>query len=262
MHNRFDLFRQTGLGRQLEALICAPQRYSEYAALSRAGLPAVTALVHELAQHFPELETEQTARQFCGAMVGEVMRQHGHQLLRARGRVPGGYFSYGAVWSALPVAQDFASLLQQFAGMPERVARKLGTLAPAQRTQRPAGSGFCALEHLCHLRDLDRDAFLPRVQAMLHETLPTLHSVNGSLWAEQRQYLAQDYAQAAAGFVAARASLLAVLENCGEAEQQRLAVWNDKRLDLKALLADMVAHDATHLLEIDELLLALQGEQA
>ena len=39
MHNRFDQFRQTALGRQLEALIDHPQRYTEYAALSRAGLP-------------------------------------------------------------------------------------------------------------------------------------------------------------------------------------------------------------------------------
>jgi hypothetical protein len=260
MHNRFDQFRQTALGRQLEALIDHPQRYTEYAALSRAGLPAVTAIVHTLQRCFPELDADQSARQFCGAMVGEVMRRHGHALLRPRGRVPGGYFSYGAVWSPLPVAYDFATLLAQLAAMPQRVADKLAAIPAARRSERPAGTAFSALEHACHLRDLDRDAFLPRIEAMLASPLAELHGVNGSEWAQQRGYQQQDFAAALAGFATARAALLARLHTCGEAEQALVAVWEgQRRLTLAELVADMADHDATHLLEIDELLLALDG---
>lgn len=261
MHNRFDQFRLTTLGRQLEALIDSPQRYTEYAALSRADIPAVSAIVHDLQARFPEVANDQTARQFCGAMVGDVMRRHGHALLRPRGRVPGGYFSYGAVWSPTPQRRSFAELLQQLADMPQQVMQRLATLSTSQRTQRPAGTAFSALEHLCHLRDLDRDAFLPRVQAMLQQQQAELRGVNGSVWATERDYQTQDWQQAADGVAAARQALLAVLQGCDAAAQARIAVWEGKRrLTLAELVADMAEHDATHLQEIDELLAALAGE--
>ncbi|MFC3531452.1 DinB family protein [Vogesella facilis] len=261
MHNRFDQFRLTALGQQLEALIDSPQRYTEYAALSRAEIPAVSAIVHDLQSRFPELAADQTARQFCGAMVGDVMRRHGHALLRPRGRVPGSYFSYGAVWSPLPQQRSFAELLQQLAAMPALVQHSLAAVPAAQRRQRPAGTAFSALEHLCHLRDLDRDAFLPRVQAMRQQQQAALHGVNGSVWAVERDYQAQDWQQAVDGFAAARQALLAALQDCDAAAQARIAVWEGvRRLTLAELVADMAAHDATHLQEIDELLAALAGE--
>lgn len=77
MHSRFDRFRITALGAQLEALIAQPERYVEFAALSRVGVAAIGAIQHEIAHKFPEIETDTTARQFCGAMVAEIMRRHG-----------------------------------------------------------------------------------------------------------------------------------------------------------------------------------------
>ena len=263
MHNRFDQFRLTALGQQLEQLIDTPPRYIEYAALSRADIPAISAIVDELQNKYPELANDQTARQFCGAMVGDVMRRHGHVLLRPRGRVPGGYFSYGAVWSPQPVMQDFAARLAQLATMPQAVMQRLAALPEALHRQRPAGTGFCALEHLCHLRDLDQDAFLPRVQAILQQDMPVLHGVNGSEWAISRQYMTQDFAAAAQGFSQARQALLAVLASADTAQQARIGIWEGKRrLTLAELAIDMAEHDATHLQEIDELLLALAGDTA
>lgn len=260
MHNRFDLFRLTPLGRQLEQLIDTPARYIEYAALSRADIPAVSAIVLDLQTRFPEVATDQTARQFCGAMVADVMRRHQHQLLRPRGRVPGGYFSYGAVWSPTPQAQSFAELIGQLAAMPSQVMQRLAAITPSQRKLRPAGMAFSALEHLCHLRDLDTDAFAIRVRAMLQQEYAPLLGVNGSLWAEERGYQQQDYEQAGQEFAAARQALVALLQDCDEAAQARIGIWEGRqRLTLAELVADMVAHDATHLQEIDELLLALQG---
>ncbi|RJT28225.1 hypothetical protein D3227_34720 [Mesorhizobium waimense] len=81
-----------------------PARYPEYAALSRVAVPAVAALSHEIARDFPEVRTNDFAKQAIGAFVGNVMRQFGHTIVR-RGRVPGDVFSYGSVWSALPTEQ-------------------------------------------------------------------------------------------------------------------------------------------------------------
>lgn len=260
MHNRFDQFRLTPLGQQLEQLIDTPQRYIEYAALSRAGIPAITAIVQVLEQKFPEVASDQGARQFCGAMVADVMRRQCHSLLRPRGRVPGGYFSYGAVWSPAPDMPCTAELLASLAAMPQQVMQRLAALPVAQRQQRPADIGFSALEHLCHLRDLDNDAFAPRVNAILSQPQPTLHGVNGSEWALQRGYQQQDFDTAASGFALARAALVATLQACSAADFARIGIWEGKkRLTLAELTADMAAHDATHLQELDELLLALNG---
>ena len=263
MHNRFDQFRAGSLGQQLEQLIDTPQRYIEYCALSRVGLPAVSAIVDELQQKFPDIEDDQSARQFCGAMVAEVMRRHQHQLLRARGRVPGGYFSYGAVWSAQPQQRSMADLLDVLAAMPQTVQQRLAALDHDARRQRPPGIGFSALEHLCHLRDLDRDAFLPRINAILEQQRPLLYGVNGSEWARERDYQQQDFAAAGQDYSAARAQLLQRLQHCDDTALARIGIWEgQRRLTLAELVADIADHDATHLQEIDELLLALSGIHA
>ncbi|MNR40365.1 hypothetical protein D3C85_1586460 [compost metagenome] len=58
----------------------------------------------------------------------------------------------------------------------------------------------------------------------------------------------------------ARGELLALLQGCDADAQARIGVWEGRqRLTLAELVADMVAHDDTHLQEIDELLLALDG---
>lgn len=107
--DRYRSFRQTALGRALVALAEDPARYSEYAALSRVEVPAVAALVHDLKASFPEVAHNDFAKQAIGAFVGNVMRDNRHTKL-GRARVPGGLFTYGNLWSALPqlVAVDAA----------------------------------------------------------------------------------------------------------------------------------------------------------
>ena len=50
--DRYRSFRLTHLGRKLVALA---EDTARYAALSRAGVPAVAALAHELLTRFPEV---------------------------------------------------------------------------------------------------------------------------------------------------------------------------------------------------------------
>jgi hypothetical protein len=102
MKDRYTSYRQTPLGIRLVALAENQARYPEYAALSRVGVPAVAALVHELQRDFPGLQDDDFAKQAVGAFVGNVMRANGHEILR-RGRVPGDLFTYGALWSEFPV---------------------------------------------------------------------------------------------------------------------------------------------------------------
>jgi predicted nucleotidyltransferase len=101
MADRYTSFRNTDLGSQLAALAEDDARYPEYGALCRVGVPPVAALVQNLKTRFPEVRGNDFAKQALGAFVGNVMRAHRHNVV-GRGRVPGGFFTYGTTWSDLP----------------------------------------------------------------------------------------------------------------------------------------------------------------
>ncbi len=259
MHSRFDQFRATALGMQLESLIDTAERYLEYAALSRAQVPAVAAIVHDLRARFPEVQDDQTARQFCGSMVADVMRRHRHDVLRPRGRVPGGYFTYGAVWSALPVQRGYDELLEALATMPRELRQQVDAIPEALRHQRPPGTGFCVLEHACHLRDLDIEAFRVRIDKVLDGDAPVLPSVDGSAWAQQRDYMRQDLDAALTDFTTARANLVARLRGLDAEQRRRYGLFDGRRrMTVDDLVESIHEHDRTHLQELDE----LKGELA
>src|SRR5690349_17916369 len=48
LHSRFDQFRETPLGVQLEDVFAEPLRYAEFAALARAKVASIVAISHEL----------------------------------------------------------------------------------------------------------------------------------------------------------------------------------------------------------------------
>ncbi len=132
MHGSLNQFRQTALARELDALIADPRRYQDFVAQSLLGKPAVTALQQELQRRFGNLD--HVARRYTGAKTAEVMRGRGHGLIKKRSRVPGGYFTYGAVFSPRPLAAA-GSWDAFFAAGPAEDFPERGVLQPAAGRQ-------------------------------------------------------------------------------------------------------------------------------
>ena len=219
-----------------------------------SGVPAVAAIVHDLKAKFPEVGKDQTARQFCGAYVADVMRRHGHEIIQPRGRVPGDTFTYGAVWTAKPVPLSFADSLQALADMPGSVSEMVRRFAVSLHSARPQGTGFALVEHVCHLRDLDKEVYIKRVSLILSKTSPKLWSVDGSVMAEERDYLSQDLAKALRGFGIARRQLVKNLAATTKTHRDRQGLFDGtQRVTLLEIVEDIYRHDKTHLLELDEL---------
>jgi len=103
MHPRFEAYRSTELGKAIEALARKPEHITEYRLLSRIGMPAVVALswdVRPLLQSLSEGEYRD-AKQYCGAVVGDIMRENGYEIVNPRGSAQvGGVFTLGAVWGS------------------------------------------------------------------------------------------------------------------------------------------------------------------
>jgi hypothetical protein len=102
MHARFQAYRTTELGREIEAIARHEGRLIEFALLSKLNMPAVIALSWDVAPLVRDLSegAKREAKQYCGAVVGEIMREHGYEIANARGSAQaGGVFTLGAVWA-------------------------------------------------------------------------------------------------------------------------------------------------------------------
>ena len=109
MTSRFDSFGQSPRGQELTNIIDTPDRYAEFRAFSREGLPAVAALVSQLRPILESLRGSNpvefdSAKQFIGFHVGSIMRRHGHSIVKKSVRVPGKLFTVGALWSPEPTS--------------------------------------------------------------------------------------------------------------------------------------------------------------
>jgi hypothetical protein len=111
MHPRFESYRSTKLGKAIELLAHKPERLVEYRLLSRLGMPAVVALSWDVGPLLRGLSERdrRDAKQYCGAIVGDIMRENGYDIINPRGSAQaGGVFTLGAVWGNAGEAHDRA----------------------------------------------------------------------------------------------------------------------------------------------------------
>jgi hypothetical protein len=148
--------------------------------------------------------------------------------------------------------------IERLEEMPGFVEAALDAVPPDEFLSRPAAGEFSLVEQACHLRDLEREGYLVRVRRMLSEALPTLENFDGVAVASARNYMAQDARIAAQEFAAARREVTGLLAATTPADLEREAIFDDKRITLRDLVAMMEAHDRGHREEIERLIEALE----
>ncbi len=84
-------------------------------------------------------------------------------------------------------------------------------LEPAQWLARPGVQDWSITEIVCHLRDVDCEVHLGRLQSLIREEQPFMPGVVSDSWAVERDYQAQDGQAALEALDTARAGLLALL---------------------------------------------------
>lgn len=152
-----------------------------------------------------------------------------------------------------------AQAIERLESMPGFVAAALESAPPGTLGTRAVQGEFALVEHACHLRDLDRDAYLLRVRRILEEPDPVLEPFHGEVIAAERNYRAQDAHRAAREFAAARRELTALLAAASATELQRRATFGERPITLRGLVAMMEEHDRGHREEIERLLDRLDG---
>src|SRR5262249_5638952 len=116
---------------------------------------------------------------------------------------------------------------------------------------RAADGTFAAVEHVCHLRDIEEEGYVVRIGQLLTEAAPVLRDLDGARLAEERRYLDQDPASALRAFALARERSMALLRAATPADFQREGMFeNVGKVTLERLVAMMREHDEGHLREL------------
>jgi FMN phosphatase YigB (HAD superfamily) len=127
---------------------------------------------------------------------------------------------------------------------------------PADRWRQKLEPGeWCVTEVLCHLRDVDREVNLPRLQKVLQEANPFLPGRDTDPWAEERNYIQQDGPQALHEFSVARLRVVEMLEGIRAEDWQRSArhaIFGPTQLS--ELVGIIAAHDRLHIRQVREVL--------
>ena len=106
-------------------------------------------------------------------------------------------------------------------------------------------------EVLCHLRDVDAEVNIPRLDKVLKERNPFLAGQDTDPWAEARQYYQQDGLQALTNFTKARLEVLRYLENLPAESwdrKARHAIFGPTHL--RELVNIIAGHDILHVQQI------------
>lgn len=130
-------------------------------------------------------------------------------------------------------------------------AATLDTLGKAikdhQWRVKPEPLEWSLTEIVCHIRDVDREVNIPRIEKVIGETNPFLAGINADTWAIERNYQDQDGPAALQEFLAARTQFITKLEALPEQDWQRPArhaIFGPT--NLKELVSFIATHDRSH----------------
>lgn len=145
-------------------------------------------------------------------------------------------------------------LLGELARMPAELEQAIGQVPASRLRWRPEswggspGETFSAIEHVCHVRDIERDGYHVRIRRMLEESNPSLVSIDGDELAKQRRYEQDDPQAALSAFRAAREETIALLRGLDDARLGRQGFFAEYGpLTLRGLIHYLRSHDQQHL---------------
>jgi FMN phosphatase YigB (HAD superfamily) len=120
-----------------------------------------------------------------------------------------------------------------------------------QWSHRPAPNEWSPAEVLCHLRDVDAEVNLPRLQRVIADRNPFLPGQDTDPWAAIREYEKQDGRKALEEFTSLRIEILNILSNLdpdGWDRPARHAIFGP--IKLRELVNIIAGHDILHIQQV------------
>lgn len=148
--------------------------------------------------------------------------------------------------------EDLQELLVQLASAPSALSNLVKSLTIESLVLKPCRDEFSALENVCHLRDIEQEAYAVRIKRILEEDDPHLVDVDGTRLAIERDYNRESLEPALNAFAVARQQNLAMLRQTPAEQFVRTGVMEGLgQITLYKLVEIMNEHDTAHLEEIE-----------
>jgi FMN phosphatase YigB (HAD superfamily) len=125
---------------------------------------------------------------------------------------------------------------------------------PDQWNKRPSPDSWAVVEVLAHLRDVEQEINLPRIDTVLTIDEPFLSSMHSDQWAEERGYLGQDPLETLSELRQARRNTIASLLEISDAQwhrHARHAIFGPT--NLLELVLIFLDHDLLHLRQLNSI---------
>lgn len=158
---------------------------------------------------------------------------------------------------------DKASMspLTSLARTPADISLVLSEIPASSVTIKQSQEEFSALEHVCHMRDIEIEGYGFRIQRILNEDNPFLSDIDGSRLAIERDYNRQSLNEAVSAFASARRHNLTLLNNASKGDFEREGELEGVgSVTLSKLVQMMIEHDEGHLEELQRLSRSLKAQ--
>jgi hypothetical protein len=154
-----------------------------------------------------------------------------------------------------------STTLSALAAFPVLLEANFALFPVAQRHWAPPSwdgvpsEALTAIEQACHVRDIEVDGYLVRLQRTLREDHPLLPSIDTDALARERNYPDADVAEVFASFRAARGQTIALVSQLSGAELARTADFEGYGpVTVRSLVHFLCSHDQQHLAGLQWLL--------
>jgi hypothetical protein len=149
---------------------------------------------------------------------------------------------------------EFLELTAFLERTPTLVERMLSGFTEDQLRQSARKGQFSPLQHVCHLRDLEREGYQARIGRMLHEENPLLADFDGARIAGERDYNSESLDEALRDFAEARLGNVELVKSLPADDLNRPGRFDGiGPITLGKMLLMMKEHDQEHLRELGEL---------
>lgn len=152
-----------------------------------------------------------------------------------------------------PIVNERARHLETLAATPAALKEALRGVPKKLLLFTPAPGKWSILEILCHMRDMEREAYLERYTRILAEPEPKLPDVNGDALAIERDYRGQKAADVLRDWMRLRRESLRLLKKAKPEQWRRAGIHETMgRITIDEFVArHAVGNDVAHLAQID-----------
>jgi len=155
--------------------------------------------------------------------------------------------------------QKYKELVRSLEDTPRRIKQLVSDLGESKLRERSHEKTWSVVEHICHLRDIEKEGYAVRITKLLTEDQPLLEDIDGDKLAVERAYINQDFQSALEAFINARAINIEAIRDLSPRQLSRSGMFDNSALSLLDLLNKMREHDQEHINELAQLTSSLNN---